>query len=369
MPHYRMLGFTTSNEVDPHQWIILDIQFHTTRFKISISLSDFRDSPIQSEAFQRYLAHLLSEKDPRDNFEESDDDAEEEDTALLHDCFDWAVKPCIADFERLSPPRPPLKDKQQLTLSYFIASATFECTLVATDEALTCQDIERVEPDQDGFSLSPTTPQPPWTTSFPSFTPSEITVLCDDDPNHHPLDSNPTQVHIGTQRLYFKESLDPDDEVAKRGVETHERIANADFGANVRTSRLYGIVRDERSRQMVGLLLYHIEEDTRLAFAVGPGTAEVMRERWARQVRETLAALHGAGITWGDAKADNVLIDVYGDAWIVEFGGGRTEGWVDSGREGTVDGDLQGLERILKFIASGGNGQRELMDGGLESEE
>ena len=66
-----------------------------------------------------------------------------------------------------------------------------------------------------------------------------------------------------------------------------------------------------------------------------------------------MAALHEAGIVWGDTKPDNILVDVYGDAWLIDFGGGRTEGWVDPDKAETVDGDLQGLERILKFIVSG----------------
>lgn len=78
-----------------------------------------------------------------------------------------------------------------------------------------------------------------------------------------------------------------------------------------------------------------------------------MKNRWAEQIQHTIAALHQAGIIRGDAKPDNILIDAHGDAWVIDFGGGRTEGWVDADKAGTVDGDLQGLERILKFIASG----------------
>lgn len=31
--------------------------------------------------------------------------------------------------------------------------------------------------------------------------------------------------------------------------------------------------------------------------------------------------LHGIGIVWGDGKAENVLIDINDNAWIIDFGG------------------------------------------------
>ncbi|AEO58537.1 hypothetical protein MYCTH_2305950 [Thermothelomyces thermophilus ATCC 42464] len=349
-PRYRILSFTTSHEGDKRQWFSLEIQLHTSRFRISVSLSNFRNSPIRSEEFQKYFALLLSENDNHnDSFEETDEEGDAPGRTALLDCFDWAVTPFLADFERLSPAPPPL-GSGQLTLSHFLVTASFECNLTAADEILAPGEIERVEMDEDCWPTLSSGDA--WTTSFPSFSPAEIVVICDDP--EHPFDSNPTRVRIGQQHLYFKESSEPDDVVAKKEVETYERIDSANLGAGVRTSRLYGVVRNERN-QLIGLLLYPIEEDTLLTFAVGPETPDALKDRWAQQIQDTLAALHRAGITWGDAKPDNVLIDVHGDAWIVDFGGGRTEGWVDSGKAGTVDGDLQALERILKFIASGGD--------------
>jgi hypothetical protein len=52
-------------------------------------------------------------------------------------------------------------------------------------------------------------------------------------------------------------------------------------------------------------------------------------------------------------KAANVLIDKDNNAWIIDFGGGYTEGWVDRDKAGTVEGDLQGLANIMDFISDG----------------
>jgi hypothetical protein len=332
---------------------MVEIQLYTTRFRIHVSPSNFRNSPVRLAEFQKYFARLLSELHGDDDDcyrEETDEEAE-----VLLDCFDWAATPCLPEFESLSPSPPPLEHRQ-LTLSDFLDTAFFECELTATDDVLAPVEITPVETDEDCWPSSFYHPDSEpgtdvWTTSFPSFSPPEVTVICDDP--EHPFDSNPAHVRIGQQRLYFKQtSDDPDDPVARKEVETYERIAAANLGAGGRTSRLFGVVRNERN-QLLGLLLHLIEEDMPLSFAVTPETPTSVKERWAQQIRGTLAALHRAGITWGDAKPDNVLIDVHGDAWVVDFGGGRTEGWVDSAKAGTVEGDLQALERILDFIEKG----------------
>ncbi|KAK2668010.1 hypothetical protein RAB80_017201 [Fusarium oxysporum f. sp. vasinfectum] len=52
--------------------------------------------------------------------------------------------------------------------------------------------------------------------------------------------------------------------------------------------------------------------------------------------------LHEEGIVWGDAKPDNVLIDKDENAWIIDFGGSYTPGWVDEDKAETFEGDYQG---------------------------
>ncbi len=59
--------------------------------------------------------------------------------------------------------------------------------------------------------------------------------------------------------------------------------------------------------------------------------------------------LHQKGLLWGDAKAGNVLINMDGNATLIDFGGGYIERWVDMMRNDTVYGDVQGLQRIISF--------------------
>lgn len=84
--------------------------------------------------------------------------------------------------------------------------------------------------------------------------------------------------------------------------------------------------------------------------------AEVRRRKWAFQVRETVRLLHQIGVTWGDGKASNVLI--HGDtddAWVVDFGGGWTDGWVGPELSGTVEGDELAVKKIFAFLEVSGD--------------
>ena len=60
--------------------------------------------------------------------------------------------------------------------------------------------------------------------------------------------------------------------------------------------------------------------------------------------------LHEMGLIWGDGKPHNVVIDGDGDAWLIDFGGGWTKGWVDENLRGTKEGDEQAVNRIVKFL-------------------
>ncbi len=49
--------------------------------------------------------------------------------------------------------------------------------------------------------------------------------------------------------------------------------------------------------------------------------------------------MHSKGLIWGDGKASNIIMDEEDDAWLIDFGGGFTEGWIDAPLENSVEGD------------------------------
>lgn len=76
-----------------------------------------------------------------------------------------------------------------------------------------------------------------------------------------------------------------------------------------------------------------------------------MRRKWLDQITRSIEGLHACGVVWGDAKPDNVLIDSQDDAYLIDLGGGYTKGWVDQEVANTVEGDLQGLQRVSEFLS------------------
>lgn len=75
-----------------------------------------------------------------------------------------------------------------------------------------------------------------------------------------------------------------------------------------------------------------------------------IRQRWAGQIKWTVKALNAVGVIWGDAKPGNIVIDLNDDAWVIDFGGGWTQGWVDANLQGAIQGDEQGVSRIIEYF-------------------
>jgi serine/threonine protein kinase len=101
-----------------------------------------------------------------------------------------------------------------------------------------------------------------------------------------------------------------------------------------------------------GLLLSYIDHDGRSMYSrVDPNEPSAsIKARWVSQLDAAISALHKAGVVWGDVKAENILVDQDENAWITDFGGGYTEGWVDERVAGTVEGDLAGMAKLREFI-------------------
>lgn len=54
-----------------------------------------------------------------------------------------------------------------------------------------------------------------------------------------------------------------------------------------------------------------------------------LRRKWATQIEHTVKELHRQGVVGGDAKPDNIVIDIDDNAWVLDFGGSGTLGWME----------------------------------------
>jgi len=147
-----------------------------------------------------------------------------------------------------------------------------------------------------------------------------------------------------------------------------QAIRNFPWSSPIRVPRLIAYVKHAENGHIVGLLREWIDPGDRggcLEVYYPPShepnpacaaesdsitPAKERREKWAAQIRETVVRLHAIGVVWGDGKPHNVVIDSMDDAWLVDFGGGWTPGWVDEELADTVEGDEQAVRNIFEFL-------------------
>jgi serine/threonine protein kinase len=98
----------------------------------------------------------------------------------------------------------------------------------------------------------------------------------------------------------------------------------------VKAPRLLGFVAYGNSKtETMGLLLENIEAPILLTKLLSSSIPEEQRLEWSRTCETYIKTLHEHEIVWGDAKADNFIVDASSSLWIIDFAGSYTEGWVD----------------------------------------
>ena len=74
-----------------------------------------------------------------------------------------------------------------------------------------------------------------------------------------------------------------------------------------------------------------------------------LRAKWADQIQEALKDLHKVGVIWGEAKTDNVIIDIHQNAVITDFARSSRVGL--SNGQGSFQGqDILDFQKILKEL-------------------
>ncbi|PNP55501.1 hypothetical protein THARTR1_04331 [Trichoderma harzianum] len=336
-PRYEIENIVTGIREDDN-----DVRFTVRRngkvFHIKLSPSNFVNSPTMANKYKSYLEVLKSGQEVLGEIYDTD-------------VYEWVMAPFEPFFTNLAPD--PTDETITVTLKEYLYPKFFVFILDIIDEKLRPR-------------LVPTEGSPYW----PSFVRFDDDFLDDletwttlYDPagiviSHKvPKDAlfkAPKKVLIDKgQAVCFLKRCYGSIQITQE-LKTYKKIHEAGLDSRVNVCRLYGIVMDDCDF-ILGLLLTYIDCDARpLSARVHPEEPDdptpAIRERWMGQIETALSALHENHIVWGDVKAENVLIDKNEDAWLVDFDGGYTEGWVDKDVVGTVMGDFTGMARLRTLL-------------------
>ncbi|KAG5805150.1 hypothetical protein H9Q74_010716 [Fusarium xylarioides] len=322
-PAWSVIQFTFSDRNTDSKLVVM---CNDKCFVIRLSADTFSESPKLKECYLFFLQVA-------EEFELDD--------VTVEDFWDWIVDPLLPIFQKL--PTPDQAAPQ--TLESFFNPETFVYTFqMVSDERVPQLDSDAQHRSPFGVSVPDEL-----CASWKTFHPSEVRICHEKvigPPSHTPrkvLLSDGTVAFLKLVRRGDKQFL-------LNELDTYGKIDKAQLDDSMKISRLYGLVRNDEGVAFGLLLTYIVCKRVALSCAVQPGIDVSLRERWSAQIQEAIGQLHDAGIAWGDAKPDNILIDVNEDAWLIDFGGGYTEGWVPKTLAGTMEGDGIALEKILEYI-------------------
>ncbi|EWZ87351.1 hypothetical protein NW765_013443 [Fusarium oxysporum] len=144
---------------------------------------------------------------------------------------------------------------------------------------------------------------------------------------------------------------------AQRELDCLWKITTSPHAAAIQVPKILGLITTPENGKTIGFLEKYIpvsetwELSTLGSIEDVSAIDESRRKKWASQVRDNVDLLHKTRITWGDGKTSNVLIHrETDDAWIIDFGGGWTEGWVDKPLSGTITGDEMTVKKIFGYL-------------------
>lgn len=331
-PRYELESHTTSVRDNNTSFTV---RRNGKAFYIDVLPSKFINSPATAEEYMSYLEVLRSDQDMIGDIHETD-------------VFEWVLQPFEPLFVELAPS--PAPGGFKVTLRDYLYPEFFVFELDIVDEELRPRRVEMKD--------SPYRPPGIWLDEdflddlevwTYLYDPAGI-VLSFDLPEDA-LFKPPGKVLIddGQTACFFKPCYSRVQ--ATTELQAYNKITVANLDPQLYICRLHGVVMDDNG-SVSGLLLSYIDHgglamSSRVDYDEPPAS---VRARWVSQLDAAITALHKASVVWGDVKAENVLVDQDNNAWITDFGGGYTEGWVDKRVAGTVEGDLAGMAKLREFI-------------------
>lgn len=354
---------------------VVFIRCNGREFHIELSPFFLCNSPLITSRYHKFIAAVRHrgemdvEEEADSDEEEGDSDEEEGPEEIQTRFYDWLIAVFEPVFSKTVPDVPSSFDPDMIQtgeakplLSEYLFPEIYRCRLESEND----KPFPIYMPDEKSqFSEPFCSIRPGLARELEQyvkfFDPSAVEVSFGRP--EQVLDDKPTRVLVDLdgsgkkKTCFFKEFGSGAFITLEKELEAHLQVLKSNMVLEARVVRLLGVVAAEDAR-VAGLLLTYVdcrrENDGILDGIYLLRTSIPLRERWVSQIKEAVHQLHEGGVVWGDAKADNVLIDKKNDAWLIDFGGGYTEGWVDKEKTGTKEGDLQGVERIVEYLFSEG---------------
>ncbi|KAL7904245.1 hypothetical protein GGI35DRAFT_463713 [Trichoderma velutinum] len=315
-PHYDVALWET-HEIEDDCTLVIRTN-NGRAFYCQISPSLFRQSPTIKDQYFKCLNLLRSGQEEDDDF-------------YVEDVCDWLSKPFEPLIARLAPCTLKRPENEMPTLAEYLFPPHFVCSLSATDEKLEAFEVDSKNHDwgspmifvnQDFLDDLDR-----WTQSYHL---NEVAICYENQ--RDVLIKPPKRVVISGRdssriECFFKRfdtSFGPDH--AKAELNAHKKIVQAHLPSPPKTfiGHLHGVVRD--GNKLAGMLFIWINSKGVLSKARADQSTVQLKARWAMQIKDTLETLHHRNIIWGDAKAENISIDMDDNAWIIDFGGSYTVG-------------------------------------------
>ncbi|KAH6982350.1 hypothetical protein BKA56DRAFT_585739 [Ilyonectria sp. MPI-CAGE-AT-0026] len=263
----------------------------------------------------------------------------------------------IAELAAPKIPLPTLTASGRPTLSQYLFPQQVSCILNDEDDDNHIQPIQVQDSQEYTWRASTLTLDDDsvkdlgrWTQTFH---PSKIEV-CYDKPRHV-LIKPPKRVMLiepdGQSVTCFFKPFRESSGTAQANMElsAYRKMARAQrVPPHVQISKIYGLVRD--GGVLLGMLFPWIDKKEVLSRRLAKQSPPDLRRRWASQIERSVETFHQHGVTWGDSKADNVLIDKNDDAWVIGLGGSYDPGWVDPEMAAILGEDEQGLWKIMEML-------------------
>jgi hypothetical protein len=165
-----------------------------------------------------------------------------------------------------------------------------------------------------------------------------------------PEPAHPGKVTDKDGNIYFFKPVVPDQPgVAKREITILQKLTQLNL--DIKVPHLLGFVAFNNSKtEIMGILLSHIDSPKPLTKLLKSSVPRAKRAEWSTKSERYVKTLHKNDIIWGDAKADNFMVDKDDEIWIIDFGGSYTEGWVDPEISETKEGDDMGLQKVVMAL-------------------